>query len=115
MGYWMVRGRGEYVRLMLNYLKLDYEDKQYKAPDEWGADKASLPMDFPNLPYIFDGAHSQSETIAILEYLANKYSPKMIGGTPEEKGKLAQLRNILTEASNETRMLFYTSGDKQAI
>ena len=87
----------------------------YKAPEEWGADKSTLPMDFPNLPYIFDGNHSQSETIAIMEYLASKYCPAMMGKTAEEKGKLAQLRNIITEASNETRMLFYTSGDKAAI
>ena len=74
---------------MLNYLKLDYDDKMYTSPESWGADKGTLPMDFPNLPYIIDGKHAQSETIAIMEYLASKYNPSMIGKTAEEKGKLA--------------------------
>jgi len=80
LGYWDLRGRGEYIRLLLTYLGLDYEDKRYKigrAPTydraQWISDKASLPLDFPNLPYWIDDDVKLSQSHAILHYLGRKY------------------------------------------
>lgn len=54
LGYWKIRARGEILRLLMNYLNLEYEEKNY-TPKEWFTTKDSLGMDFPNLPYLFDG------------------------------------------------------------
>ena len=62
LGYWDLRGLVSPIKYLLAYRQVDYNDKVYKiggAPDfdrsEWLADKESLGLDFPNLPYLIDG------------------------------------------------------------
>ncbi|KAL4494617.1 hypothetical protein ABPG72_004519 [Tetrahymena utriculariae] len=54
LGYWDVRGRGEPIRLILNYLKLEYEDEIYPLNDreKWFNFKSKSQELFINLPYI---------------------------------------------------------------
>jgi len=79
IGYWDYRGKGEYLKLMLNYLKIDYDDVIYETEDEWEKDKGYLPAPFPSLPYIQDGKYFLTDFVAIIEYLAAKYNPRMAG------------------------------------
>ena len=48
-------------------------------PKGWFDVKYNLGMEFPNLPYLFDGDLKISETLAIIRYLANKYDKSLLG------------------------------------
>ncbi|KAL4445112.1 hypothetical protein ABPG74_018840 [Tetrahymena malaccensis] len=54
LGYWDVRGRGEPIRLLLNYLQLDYVDEIYPLSDreKWFNFKSKSQELFINLPYL---------------------------------------------------------------
>ena len=98
LGYWNLRGKGERVRLMLEYLGLNYENVIYHfggLPDcdqsEWLNVKFKLGLDFPNLPYIIDGDIKMTESWAIMRYLAHKNNNQLY----PEPGK----QEILCEVS----------------
>ena len=44
-------------------------------------------MPFANLPYLIDGDYKLSETYAVHNYIALKYSPSLVGETPQEKAR----------------------------
>jgi len=54
--YWPVKFRGEYLRWILSYLKLDFRDIHPQSYDEWGATKSKFSSKNPliNLPYLYD-------------------------------------------------------------
>jgi len=88
-GYWDIRGLGQPIRLLLAYKRVEYKDKRYftgPAPDydksEWLNEKFNLGLDFPNLPYLVDGAVKLSQTHAIMRYLGRKYD--LVGKNEEE-------------------------------
>ncbi len=59
LGYWNVRGLTSSIRNLLRYKEAEFEETLYEFSDEerqvWLADKSSLDLDFPNLPYYIDG------------------------------------------------------------
>ncbi|XP_077507533.1 glutathione S-transferase-like [Amblyomma americanum] len=80
LGYWSVRGLGQYIRNLLVYKGVAFEDKLYRfgpAPDfdrsHWQGEKFSLGLQFPNLPYYIDGDVKVTQSLAILRYLARKH------------------------------------------
>ncbi|KAM7312086.1 putative glutathione S-transferase [Ixodes scapularis] len=80
LGYWDVRGLGQYLRYLLEYAKVEYKEKRYSfgtdpnwTRDEWLADKQNLDLDFPNLPYYLDGDVKLTQSLAILKYLGRKH------------------------------------------
>lgn len=82
LGYWNVKGRAEFIRLLLSYLNLPFTEKVYihGPPPEndvssWFNEKFSIGMELPNLPYLIDGDYKISESLAIARYICNKYSP----------------------------------------
>ncbi len=69
---------GQYVRLILEYGGVDYEEKRYDIfnnPEEWAKAKPNLGLDFPNLPYYIDGDVKLSQSMATLRYLGRKHAP----------------------------------------
>ncbi|GBN99356.1 Glutathione S-transferase Mu 1, partial [Araneus ventricosus] len=90
VAYWDFRGRGEPIRYLLHYKKVDFEDKRYPNDavgfQEWQKDKFSLGFDFPNLPYYIDGDIKLTQSIAIMRYLGNKLG--LDGKTDEEKRRV---------------------------
>jgi len=89
LAYWDLRGIVEPIRFLLNYVGTEFEDKRYTigpAPEferpEWLADKASLALDFPNLPYYIDGDVKLTQSTAILRHLARKND--LVGNSEEE-------------------------------
>uniref|UniRef100_A0A4X1URQ5 Glutathione S-transferase n=1 Tax=Sus scrofa TaxID=9823 RepID=A0A4X1URQ5_PIG len=81
LGYWDIRGLAHAIRLLLEYTDSSYEEKKYTlgdAPDydrsQWLSDKFKLGLDFPNLPYLIDGAHKLTQSNAILRYIARKHN-----------------------------------------
>ncbi|XP_061266889.1 glutathione S-transferase Mu 1-like isoform X1 [Bos javanicus] len=98
LGYWDIRGLAHAIRLLLEYTESNYEEKKYTmgdAPDydrsQWLSEKFTLGLDFPNLPYLIDGAHKLTQSNAILRYIARKHN--MCGETEEEKIRVDILEN----------------------
>lgn len=93
--------------MMFHYLNVDFEDKLYscgEAPDYdksvWLAEKETLGMDYPNLPYLLDGETKISETAGIMMYIAKKWRPSLLGETAAELGKA----NMLWDAVLKLKM-----------
>nr|CDS31522.1 glutathione S transferase [Hymenolepis microstoma] len=98
LGYWDIRGLAEQIRLLLRYLKVEYQEKLYKpgpAPDydrgEWMAEKFNLGLPFPNLPYYIDGDFRISQSSAILEYIADTHN--MIPNCKKQRAILHMVMN----------------------
>lgn len=82
LGYWNHRALAGSIRLMLNYVGEEYEDRRYQVgspPDFdkscWLNEKYSLPFAAPNLPYYINEKENVylTQTHAILFYLGSKY------------------------------------------
>ncbi|KAM8782735.1 glutathione S-transferase Mu 1-like isoform 1-T1 [Rhynchonycteris naso] len=102
LGYWDVRGLAHAIRLLLEYTDSKYEEKKYTlgdAPDydrsQWLSEKFKLGLDFPNLPYLFDGAQKVTQSNAILRYIARKHN--LCGETEEEKIRMDILENEIMD------------------
>lgn len=110
-GYWDIRGYGQPIRLLLEYVGADYEDKRYytgPAPDydksDWLKVKFELGLEFPNLPYIIDGDVKVTQSFAIMRYLGRKY--ELVGADENEtircelaEQQLADIRGTLVQLS----------------
>jgi len=96
LGYWAIRGLAEPSRLLLHYTKTPYNDEFYvqgDAPeysrDEWLSKKSKLGLDFPNLPYLFDGDIKLTQSKTILCYLARKYH--LMGKNEREEALISMI------------------------
>uniref|UniRef100_A0A4X1UR95 Glutathione S-transferase n=1 Tax=Sus scrofa TaxID=9823 RepID=A0A4X1UR95_PIG len=114
LGYWDIRGLAHAIRLLLEYTDSSYEEKKYTlgdAPDydrsQWLSDKFKLGLDFPNLPYLIDGAHKLTQSNAILRYIARKHN--MCGETEEEKIRVDVLENQTRDTADDLASLCYSS------
>ncbi|KAM5257048.1 glutathione S-transferase Mu 4 isoform 4-T4 [Ctenodactylus gundi] len=113
LGYWDIRGLAHAIRLLLEYTDSSYEEKRYTmgdAPDydrsQWLNEKFKLGLDFPNLPYLIDGAHKLTQSNAILRYIARKHN--MCGETEEEKIRVDMLENQAMDVSNQLARVCYS-------
>lgn len=90
LGYWNGAGKGNCIRLLLEYLGLPYEETRYdyQNSDKWfKEDSQKLGLDFPNLPYLIDGENKYSETLNILVYVANKSGKTDLLGKGDDRFK----------------------------
>ena len=124
LGYWWARGAAQQIRYMFKYLNVPFEDKKYAfgpAPefskDEWFSVKFEKGLDFPNLPYLIDGANRMTETMAIMKYIAKKYDPSLLGESAGEFAYLEMLAAQVGQLKTKATMPCYTSedGDKNAV
>ncbi len=104
------------------YLGVDFEDVMYEtgdAPDfsrqGWMDIKPTLGFDFPNLPYYIDGDFKITESAAIMRYIANKYDPKLLGRSTEEKALVDMMVGIVGDLKSAVTMPCYQTGDKEVI
>ncbi|XP_046505733.1 glutathione S-transferase Mu 1-like [Equus quagga] len=79
------------------------------APDydrsQWLSEKFKLGLDFPNLPYLIDGAHKITQSNAILRYIARKHN--LCGETEEEKIRVDILENEVMDTRMALARLCY--------
>jgi len=69
-GYWKVRGLGQYLRHLLTYTGIKFQEVQYESREKWfDGDKKNLGLEFPNLPYLIDGEYKLTESSAIARYI----------------------------------------------
>uniref|UniRef100_A0A131XW14 Glutathione S-transferase n=1 Tax=Ixodes ricinus TaxID=34613 RepID=A0A131XW14_IXORI len=113
LGYWDIRGKAQMIRNLLVYKDVAFVDKRYSygaPPDyagaEWQADKFSLGLKFPNLPYYIDGDVTLTQSIAILRYLGRKHD--LAGRTEEE---VTQLDLLEQQALDLQKKLAHTAFD----
>ncbi|KAM4872618.1 glutathione S-transferase Mu 2 [Thomomys bottae] len=113
LGYWDIRGLVHAIRLLLEYTDSSYEEKRYligDAPDydrsQWLSEKFKLGLDFPNLPYLIDGAHRITQSNAILRYIARKHN--LCGETEEEKIRVDMLENQVMDIRMQLARICYS-------
>ena len=117
LGYWHIRGLAASIRYMFYYAEVDFEDVTYEcgpAPehnkDAWFSVKPTLGLDFPNLPYLFDGDLNLTESMAIHKYIARKWAPQLLGATPAEFATAEMLVEFVGKLKSAVTMPSYTGG-----
>lgn len=74
LGYWNVRGLTSSIRNLLRFAEAEFEEKLYEFSEDerkvWQADKSTLDLDFPNLPYYIDGEVKLTQVIPERENLS---------------------------------------------
>ena len=83
LGYWRIKGLAAHIRMLLEFLRVPFDDVTFKQGDrstgfdrsEWLNVKFTLPLAFPNLPYLLDGDTKITQSIAIFNFIAKKYGP----------------------------------------
>jgi len=127
LAYWDIRGLAQPIRLLLEHVNADWEDKQYvtgPAPNYdktgWFSDKPTLGLPFPNLPYLLDGDVKLVQSGAIMRYLARKHN--LLGKTPEEQtrvdlveAQISDFRSTFTGLCYNPRFDELKSGYLQAL
>ena len=73
--------------------------------DKWLAVKQKQPLDFPNLPYLYDGDVKISQSVAIQRYLARKYG--LDGKTEQEKIRIDLVEQQLIDYRSQGVTVFY--------
>lgn len=108
LAYWDIRALAEPIRLLLNYLEVDFEDKRLPlgevdpwvhgpaVKEPWKSQKYSHGLDFPNLPYyIQEDGLKISQSMAILNHLGRKYN--LYGDTEEDKAKIDMVAQTVND------------------
>ncbi|KAL4489794.1 hypothetical protein ABPG72_022434 [Tetrahymena utriculariae] len=109
LGYWNLRGYGQAIRLLLEYLQVDYKDKIYhENGEEWFiVDKQKLNTNFPNLPYVIDGDVVMTESKVIPIYIIKKFKrfdligQNIDGSFNQNEITYLQLQEILKELGDK--------------
>jgi len=116
LGYWNIRGLAEPIRLLLEYLGVNYKDELYDqgpAPEYsrecWLKKKLELGLDFPNLPYLIDSPIKITESVAIMRYICNKFEPKLLGTKLEEIAYVDMLCCVLYDFNGAKSEIMYTT------
>lgn len=112
LGYWAIRGYAQPIRLSLAAAGADFVDELYRPgppPDfsreEWLSVKGTIPLDFPNLPYLFDGDVKISQSVAIMRYVGRKFG--QVGKTEQEKTRIDLIEQQLIEWRGQGGAIFY--------
>ncbi|CAF1209848.1 unnamed protein product [Adineta steineri] len=112
LGYWAIRGLAEPIRLALHYSNTPYTEKLYEqgdgpefSLDEWFSVKQSQGLDFPNLPYLFDGDLKLTQSRAILYYIGR--NANLMGKTPAEEAHVMMLCEQAHDFRMKTAPVFY--------
>ncbi|XP_013400620.1 glutathione S-transferase Mu 3 isoform X2 [Lingula anatina] len=117
LGYWSIRGLAQPIRLLLNYVGEEFEDRKYEcgpAPDfnreAWTSVKHTLGLPYPNLPYLIDGDRKVVQSNAILRYIGRKHN--LCGTTEEERIRADIMENQSMDFRNGFVRLCYGKFDE---
>ena len=70
-------------------------------------------LDFPNLPYLIDGNVKITETLAIHQYLADKWDKSLGGPDPKTRAKTVMVANVIMDLKKAVSIPLYRSGSKE--
>ena len=116
LGYWNIRGLGETVVLMLEYLGVKYNYKRYEEANyqEWFVkDKPCFQGDFANLPYLVDGETHVTESMAIMRYLGRKFKALYPVNEEEERKCDVAQGAVLDFRTNFLQLVYGDDCDKR--
>jgi len=114
--YWNLRGFGEAIVLMLEYLGVKYNYKRYTVanqPEWFEKDKASFQGDFANLPYLMDGDTRITESMAIMRCLGRKFKNLYPVNEEEERKCDVAQGAVLDFRMIFTKLIYGDDYDKQ--
>lgn len=125
-GYWNIRGLGAQCRSLLKFCGVNYQERKYNQHwddanqtwdrSDWLNEKFNLGMEYPNLPYIFDEDVKLTETLAIMQYIAKKWKPELLGRNAAEVGRLHMLEyHVFMLKSTCTMPCYGENPDKDSI
>lgn len=116
-GYWDIRGRAEHIRLLLHYLKVDYEERTYTIPkaSDWMNDKFNLGLDFSNLPYLLDGDFKITESMAIPSYICDKFAPELNGRNSQERALVQMFAFMLYDLKVSSTIPMFSRDIKEKL
>ena len=72
-------------------------------------------MQFPNLPYLFDGELKLSEPVAIMKYICAKHQPVLLGQSPTQIAQVEMVANQVRELQQIITQKCYMTGDRENI
>lgn len=85
----------------MTYCGVNFEEKRYEATwneetqewdrSHWLDEKFNLGLEYPNLPYLLDEDVKLTETLAIMQYIAKKWKPELLGRNAAEVGRVHML------------------------
>jgi glutathione S-transferase len=112
LAYWDIRGLAQPIRLLLNYVGEDFEDRMYTcgpAPNydrsSWMDIKNTMGLDFPNLPYYMSGDVKITQSNTILRYVGRKYN--LLGESDVEQIRVDMMLNEIADfRSGFTRLCY---------
>ena len=67
------------------------------------------------MPYLIDGDVKITETVAIMQYIAKKYRPTLLGMSAAEIGRISMLQDKVKDLKMKATIPCYTTGDTEAI
>ncbi|CAG0904240.1 unnamed protein product [Cyprideis torosa] len=119
LGTWKIRGYAAAIQYFLEFTGEPYELKWYfvgPPPDynkqEWLAEKFSLGLLYPNIPYYIDGDTKLTQSLGIMRYIARKN--KLDGSTEEEKQLVDMSELQAQDLRMELVQLFYKNWNEEA-
>ena len=123
IGYWKIRGLIAPVKYLLEYLAVPYNAVDYEQGDGpefsrecWNSVKPTMPLDFPNLPYLIDGDVKITESSAMLRYIAGKYgAPEFSGKDSKDKAIVDMIYGVVGDIKSAVGPHMYGTGDKSAV
>src|SRR3990167_614529 len=104
LGYWPSRGVAEPIRYLSAITGEPLKEVIYETPQAWESQKQTLPIDFPNIPYLKDGDFYLTECNAIALYVAHKAGrPELFGKNGTDAAIVRQIQGIL----EDLRQVYY--------
>ena len=94
---------------------VEYEQGDDFSVKAWTDVKPTLGMDFPNLPYFVDGDFKMSETMPIHKYIADKWTPELLGKDAQTRATVNMIANVIGDLKMAVTMPCYTTGNIEDI
>ena len=104
------------------YQGIDFEDTQWpttadvNSRQDWLDNKFHMGLDFPNLPYFIDtDGFKMTESIAIHQYIADKWMPDLLGTSIEERARVQMIVGVLGDVKKGVTMPMYMNENRDEV